>query len=108
MTTSYQNCVGSNPLIVLKTGSVITLVSPRATNDNFQWESWTCVSTSTSDVFTTTTQQVIGTSTGSFILDNTVSYGDFMVIFFLFLFTAFAIFNFIFKFVFKQKVSFRN
>jgi hypothetical protein len=57
--------------------------------------------------FSSTTEQITGTTT-DFYLNKVVSYGDFLIIFFLFLFSAMMIFNFIFKFIFKQKVSFRN
>jgi len=52
--------------------------------------------------------ETINATSGSFILNQTVSYGELLTTFFLILFTGFFIFNFIIKFIFKQKVSFRN
>ena len=37
-----MTCLGTNPLIVVKSGEIISFVFPTGTNQNFQYQEWTC------------------------------------------------------------------
>jgi hypothetical protein len=105
MTTAYQVCTGSSPLVIFKSGDIITLEYPTATNQNFQWGNWSCVSTSTSDVFTTSTMPEIirNNETGAeFYLDKTLNYGDVIMFWFLSIFLVYQIFKVTYSYFWKK------
>ena len=96
-----ENCVFHSPYYFdLATKTILPFDGENA-NSSWEFGASSC---------TTTDERIefVQSTTSEFYLDKSVSYGDFLLIFFLFLFTGFIIFNFIFKFIFKQKVSFRN
>jgi hypothetical protein len=64
--------------------------------------------TSTSTTELPANYELISTGTNSFYLDKSFSYSDFFVVFFLVVITAFAIFDFIQRFIYKIKVNFRH
>lgn len=37
-----MKCLGTNPLIVVKAGEIISFGYPTATNQNFQYQEWAC------------------------------------------------------------------
>jgi hypothetical protein len=80
-------CSYSNPLEVIKNGEIIILEYPVATNVNYQWGSSTCVAT-ISEINTAST---------------TMTYGDILISFFLFLLILGSVFSFIiYHFVTKR------
>ncbi len=88
-----QNCIYGNPLEVIKTGDLIELKYPVATNVNFQWGSSTCSYTGTTEI--------IDTSGASTTLG--FSYGDILTNYFLFIIMVAMITGFLInKFIIRR------
>lgn len=82
MINSTTTCEYSNPLVVSKSGEVISFVYPTASNQNFQYKDITCQ---------TQTDNVLLSSTTSAGVANGFTYGEIITTLFLFVFLCIAI-----------------
>jgi maltodextrin utilization protein YvdJ len=92
-----MKCIFSEPVVVIKSGEVISLVYPTGTNQNFQFSKMECEeATTTSDIYELVENQ--NYQERKFFVEKTFSYGDALIVFFLTLFligiVAKGIFNF--------------